>query len=139
MKRTCALLLIAIMTCSNCAARGPSLARQRITESPDLWRMYAEKLPIGSVVRIGTSDGDRFSASLLVVDGTGITVKTRTRLAEAPRHIAFDQLDQLEIEPQNGGPGARAGAIAVGIGTGVGAFFGTLLLMCVAGAGGCGG
>jgi len=137
MKRTCALLLISIVTCSNCAARGPSLARQRITEPPDLWRMYAEKLPIGSPVRIGTSDGDHFSASLMVVDGTGITVKTRTRMAEAPRHIAFDELDQLEIEAPNGGPGARAGAIGVGIATGVGTFFGTLFIICV--TGGCGG
>src|SRR2546428_14131942 len=92
MKRTCALLLISIMTFPSCAARGPSLARQRVADSPDLWRMYAEKLPIGSVVTIRTSDRDRFTPSLLLVDDTGITVKPRTRMSEAPRPIPCDRL-----------------------------------------------
>ena len=82
-------------------------------------------------MRIRTSDGDYFAASLLVVDATGITVKARTRMSEPALHLAFDRLEQLEIEPLNGGPGARAAAVAIGIATGVGTFFGTLFIACL--------
>jgi len=131
MKRLCALLVISALVFPNCAARGPAFTAQRVADPPELWRAYAAKLPIGSIVRIRTSDGDHFAASLLVVDATGITVKPRTRMSEAARHLAFDRLEQLEIEPLNGGPGARAGAIAVGIATGVGTFFGTFFIACL--------
>jgi len=116
----------------DCAARVPALvAAPRLADPPELWRAYAEKLPIGSIVRIRTSDGDYFAASLLVVDATGITVKARTRMSEPALHLAFDRLEQLEIEPLNGGPGARAAAVAIGIATGVGTFFGTLFIACL--------
>ena len=129
MKRLCALLMMSALAFPDCAARGPALvAAQRVADPPELWRAYAEKLPIGSIVRIRTSDGDYFAASLLVVDATGITVKARSRMSEPALHLAFDRLEQLEIEPLNGGPGARAAAVAIGIATGVGTFFGTLFI-----------
>ena len=131
MRRLCTLLVISALVFPNCAARGPALAAQRVADPPELWRTYAEKLPIGSIVRIRTRDGERLTASLLVVDATGITVKPRTRMLEPAQHLTFDRLDQLEIEPLNGGPGARAGAIAVGIATGVGTFFGTFFIVCL--------
>jgi hypothetical protein len=131
LKRLCALLMMTALVFPDCAARGPVLAAQRVADPPELWRAYAEKLPIGSIVRIRTSDGDHFAASLLVVDATGITVKPRTRMLEPAQHLAFDRLEQMEIEPLNGGPGARAGAIAVGIATGVGTFFGTFFIACL--------
>jgi hypothetical protein len=136
MKRVCAVLLMSSFAFSNCAARGPSLSRQRVADPPELWRMYAEKLPIGSVVTIGTSDGDHFSASLLIVDDTGITVKPKTRVPEPVRHVTFDRLEQLELERENSGPANRAGAIGVGIGAGAGTFFGLLLAYCAAHCGG---
>ena len=135
MKRLCALLVISALVFPNCAARGPAFTAQRVADPPELWRAYAGKLPIGSIVRIRTSDGDRFAASLLVVDATGITVKPRTRMSEPARHLAFDRLEQLEIEPLNGGPGSRAAAIGVGIATGIGTFFGAFLIVCA--LGGC--
>jgi hypothetical protein len=131
MKRLCALLVISALAFSGCAANGPAIGGQRVADPPELWRAYTEKLPIGSTVRIRTSDGDSFSASLLAVDGTGVTVKPRTRLSEPTRHVTFDRLDQLEIEPLNSGPGARAGAIAIGVATGVGTFFGAAFIACL--------
>ena len=135
MKRLCALFVISALVFPNCAARGPAIANQRVADPPELWRSYTAKLPIGSVVRIRTSDGDRLRASLLLVDGTGITVKPTTRVSEPARHLAFDRLEQLEIEPLNGGPRSRAAAIGVGIATGVGVFFGSFLIVCA--LGGC--
>jgi hypothetical protein len=96
-------------------------------DSPELWRAYATQLPIGSTLRIRT-DRDRLVASLLAVDDTGILVKPKTRVSEAPRHLSFDALD--ELEPYTDGATAdRAGAIVAGVGSGAGAFF--LLLLAL--------
>src|SRR5439155_16936907 len=65
MKRLCALLVISALVFPNCAARGPAFTAQRVADPPELWRAYAAKLPIGSIVRIRTSDGeDRKSTRL---------------------------------------------------------------------------
>jgi hypothetical protein len=93
-----------------------------LRETPELWRSYAAKLPIGSAVRVSSQGERRFLASLMVVDDTGIVVKPRGRVSEAPRHISFDDLAQLELYA--GGTSInRAGAIAAGVGAAVGVFF----------------
>src|SRR4051812_3644491 len=89
-------------------------------QSSDYWSKYAAKLPIGSTVRVRTADGRRLTAVLAIVDDTGITVAPKTRRPEAPRHIPFDQLTQLELSMQGG---SMAKAAAIGVATGVGTFF----------------
>jgi hypothetical protein len=130
MKRTCALLLISALAFPNCAVRS-SPAQPRGADPPELWRLYAQKLPVGSVLTIQTSDRDRFTASLLVVDDTGITVKSKTRLSEPLRRIAFDRLEQLELK-RDDGPGTEAALVGVGIAVGAGVFLGILGLLCAA-------
>jgi hypothetical protein len=145
MKRTCALVVMAAMICSNCAARGPALRIDRPLARPsgsraaglignaaaalqdaDVWRRYAARLPIGSTVRIGTTDGERLTAVLMIADDSGITVKPRTRIPEPARQVPFDRLVKLELAGE--GPSvARAAAIGGGVGAGV--FLGLLMLM----------
>ena len=103
---------------------GPAAAD---AQSTDYWSKYAAKLPIGSTVRVRTADGRRFTAVLAIVDDTGITVAPKTRRPEAPRHIPFDQLTQLELRLE--GDGSVAKAAAIGVASGVGAFFGMLLIL----------
>jgi hypothetical protein len=146
MKRTCALVVMAAMICSNCAARGPALRVDRplarpngspaagltgngaaaAGQDPDVWRRYAARLPIGSTVRIGTTDGERLTAVLMIVDDSGITVKPRTRIPEPARRVPFDRLVQLELA-REGASVARAAAIGGGVGAGV--FLGLLMLL----------
>jgi hypothetical protein len=92
-----------------------------------LWRAYAAKLPIGSTLRI-RSERDRFVASLLAVDDSGILVKPKTRVPEPARHLSFDALDELALYA-DGATADRAGAIVAGVGSGAGAFF--LLLLAL--------
>ena len=68
------------------------------------------------------------TAVLAVVDESGITVEPKTRVPESPRHISFDQLQQLELKQD----GMSAGkAAAIGVATGVASFF-TILFVLVA-------
>jgi hypothetical protein len=145
MKRTCALVVTAAMICSNCAARGPALRVGGLPAShtgsrtgglvgngatarqdTDVWRQYAARLPIGSTVKIRTTDGDRLTAVLLTADDAGIIVKPKTRIPEPARQVPFERLAQLELAPD--GPNA-AKAAAIGGGVGAGVFLGLLMLL----------
>ena len=97
-------------------------------DAPELWRTYAAKLPIGSTVKVGMPRSERFVASLIATDDTGIVVKPKTRIAEPARHVSYDALEQLELYT-DGTTAERGAAIAAGIGTGAGTFF--LLLMAL--------
>jgi hypothetical protein len=145
MKRTCALVVIAAMISSSCAARGPAPRVDRTlatparslaagptengataTEDPEVWRRYAARLPIGATVRVKTTGGERFTAVLLTADDAGITVKPKTRIPEPARQVSFDRLAQLELAYQ----GANlAKAAAVGGAVGAGVFLGLLMIL----------
>jgi hypothetical protein len=148
MRRTWAVVMTFAMIGNGCAARGSalSLAAQAVaaapprTEvqaasgtgarqdamSPDLWRQYSARLPIGSTVRLRTTGGERLTAILLVVDDTGITVKPKTRVPEPARHVPFDRLGELELA-RGGSNLAKAAAIGGAVGGGV--FLGLLMLL----------
>lgn len=94
--------------------------------SNQYWMSYAEKLPIGSTVRVRTTDGKRLTAILAIVDKSGVTLAPKTRIPEPPRHIPYERLDQLELK-ENGSSVGKA--VAIGAAIGVGAFFGVLAIL----------
>ena len=122
MKRTCAVAIIsALMFTALAAAAERASDRQ---DAGDLWRAFVQKVPIGSVVKIRTRDGERLTAIVFVVDEAGMTVKPKTRYPEPARRIAFDRLDNVEVQR----PGVSYGKAAA-IGAGVGASVSLLLLL----------
>ena len=122
MKRTCAVAIIsALMFTAPAAAAERASDRQ---DAGDLWRVFVQKVPIGSVVKIRTRDGERLTAIVFVVDEAGMTVKPKTRYPEPARRIAFDRLDNVEVQR----PGVSYGKAAA-IGAGVGASVSLLLLL----------
>jgi hypothetical protein len=104
-------------------AQSPGITTAR---SADYWLRYTAKLPIGATVRVRTADGKRMTAVLAIVDETGITVEPKTRVPESPRHIAFDQLAQVELKENHSNAAKSA---AIGVATGAGTFFGILLIL----------
>jgi len=136
MKQLITLVLITAVAAAGCAARGPALSRTTPTspdaasaaQAPpaDIWRRFASELPIGATLRIQTQAGERFTAVLLVVDDTGITVSPKTRIPEPMREVAFHDIAQ--IEPIKNGVGL-AKAAAIGAGIGGGTFLGLLWIM----------
>jgi hypothetical protein len=99
------------------------LAAQTV-KNPELeWRAVAERLPIGSLVKVRTRSGEKLTAVLFEADATGITVKPLKRIPEPSRRIAFGELDRLERDDDRIHWG-RAAAIGAAVG---GAVFLTLL------------
>lgn len=119
-----ALMIVALLAPSLGAlaqAQGTSAAR-----SDDYWMTYASKLPIGSTVRVRTTDGKRLTAVLAVVDNAGITLEMKTRVPEPPRRIRYTELSQLELR-QDGGHNLGK-AIGIGAAAGAAVFFSIMLV-----------
>ena len=127
MTRMVSLFVIATLLISGVA--GAQTPADGLERSHDYWMKYTERLPIGSTVRVRTTDGRHVTAVLAIVDDTGITLEPKTRIPEPPRHIPFDQLQQLELK-QNGSSVAKA--VAIGVGVGASTFFGIMLILLAA-------
>src|SRR5258708_29226369 len=67
-------------------------------ETPDarLARTAVEALPIGATVKLRTREGDRLKAVLLSAGESGVRVKPATRVPEASRYLAYDQIERIE-------------------------------------------
>jgi len=119
-KRVAALMLMSLLASTNTFAQNSGTP---VTQSADYWMKYTERLPVGSEIRIRTRNGQRTTGLLTIVDDTGITIEPKTRIPEGPRHLAFDELSQVELK------GHSNVLKAVGIGAAVGAatFFGLVL------------
>lgn len=126
MTRIVTVALIAALVASASAAHAQSTGAGS-TRTDDYWFKYAGKLPIGSTIRVRTTDGKRSTAVLAIVDDTGITIEPKTRRPEQPRRIPFNQLAQLELKDRNGMGAGKAAAI--GVATGAGTFFAIMLLV----------
>jgi hypothetical protein len=131
MKRIISAFLAAALTVSSTSIAAQSSSNappavSRVARTASYWMDYVGRLPIGSTVRVRTTDGKRTTAVLAIVDDTGITLEQKTRIPEPPRHVPYDQLDQLELK-QNGSSVGKA--VAIGAAVGVGTFLGILAIL----------
>jgi hypothetical protein len=97
--------------------------------SNQYWMTYAGKLPIGSTVRVRTTDGKRMTAVLAVVDESGITLEPKTRIPERPLHVPYEKLDQMSLK-ENGVSVGKA--VGIGLAVGAGAFLGVVAILASA-------
>ena len=126
MKRYVSSLVLMCLLASSVALADQGVVVDR---TPAYWYAYAEKLPIGSTVRIRTTDGKRHTVVLSLVDRDGITVETKSRIPEPARRVPYEQIQQLELKTNNGASMAKAAAVGAAIGAGT---FITLLALLAA-------
>lgn len=86
------------------------------------WKTVGAAIPLGSKVKIQTTNGDRFNATLMSVDGDSVMVKKNARRPEPAERIAF--ADLARIERDHGGNTNVGKAIAVGLAAGAGVILG---------------
>ena len=135
MRQAISLALISTMIVSGCATQAPMrvvsnpglMPHDQTQAPPQVWRQFAEKLQVGSLVRVRTSDGPAQTGTLLVVEEDAITLNPKTRISEPARRIRFDVI--VEIEPVREGAQQLAKAVAIGAGVGGATFLGLLMLL----------
>jgi hypothetical protein len=124
MKRFISMVMMLGLLTPSLALAGQGVAVER---TPEYWFSYAEKLPIGSTVRVRTTDGARRTAVLALVDRDGITIELKSRIPEPARRIRYEQIEQLELKTANGASMAKAAGVGAAIGAGT--FVGLLMLL----------
>jgi hypothetical protein len=83
-------------------------------------RAVAASIPLGTRVRVQTTDGRRYTATLLSVEAGGVVLKRTTRVPEPALQVPFDRLAFLERDPSKGGM-SLGKAIGLGLAAGAGA------------------
>ena len=115
--------LIALLTVMALGAAVPARAQV----APDIWKGVAEKIDLGTRVRLGLRDGRNLDAVLVAVRDEALVVQPKVRVAVPPQEIPYTAIASLERRKGEGVGAAKAAAI--GVATGVGTFFGILLIM----------
>src|SRR5687768_13141292 len=86
----------------------------------DVWRTFAEKVDVGSEVRVRLTDGQRFRAVMVAAGEDALMLQPKTRVPVPVQAVPYTAIASLE---RSGPSGVGAGkAAAIGIATGVGAF-----------------
>ena len=83
-------------------------------------RAVAASIPLGTRVRVQTSDGRRYAATLLAAEADGVVLKRATRVPEPALLVPFDRIASLERDPARGGMSVGK-AIGLGLAAGAGA------------------
>jgi hypothetical protein len=91
------------------------------------WQKVAEAIPLGSKVKVQTSEGRRLNGTLMRVDGDALMLKRNTRRPEPALTVAFTDIAKLERDQGNGGT-QIAKAIGIGLAAGAGVFFSLILI-----------
>ena len=105
----------------------PCLAFAQTPPQSEIWRAFAQKVDVGTRVRVRLDDGQRIVATLIEADADGVLVQPRTRVPVPVQRIAYDRIASLERDDARGIGAGKA--VAIGVASGVGAFLGTLLIL----------
>jgi hypothetical protein len=93
----------------------------------DIWRAFAQKVDVGTRLKVRLDDGQRVVATLIEANADGLLVQPRTRVPVPVQRIAYDRIVSLERDDARGIGAGKA--VAIGVASGVGAFLGTLLIL----------
>jgi hypothetical protein len=136
MTRIIALILSVAVAAPGCAvARAQTRAASRPSESTQylsVMASYVRQIPVGSRVRVSLADRRVIKGTLMKADADPIVIQKRTRIPEPPLAIAIKDVQAIELEGKNGGPGK---AIAIGAAAGAGAALGVLMILAAIFAG----
>jgi hypothetical protein len=111
------MLIVALAVPGGAAAQVPA----------DVWRTFAEKVEVGTEIRVRLEDGTRFRAVMVSAGPEALLLQPKTRAAVPVQAVAYDSIVSIE-RISAGGMGA-AKAAAIGVASGVGAFFAIMAIM----------
>jgi len=105
----------------------PSVGFAQVPPQDEIWRAFAQKVDVGTRLRVRLDDGQRVVATLIEANADGLLVQPRTRVPVPVQRIAYDRIASLERDDARGIGAGKA--VVIGVASGVGAFLGTLLIL----------
>ena len=106
----------------------PALAQ--VSDTGAVWRAFAERVEVGSLLNVRLHDGRKFTATLVQAQPEALLLQPKTRLPVPVQPVAYESIASIE-RVRNGGIGAGKAAL-IGVATGVGGFLATLLIFIAA-------
>jgi hypothetical protein len=119
MSRAVVLLVVATLLL-------PRAAASQDAATPEVWRDFAQRVEVGSELRVRLRNGQRFSATIVSAAEDGLLLQPKTRRPVAVQRVAYSEVESLERRKQGGMSAAKA--VGVGVGVGAGVFLGFLLM-----------
>jgi hypothetical protein len=105
-------------------------AAAQVVRTAEVWRAFAEKVEVGTSVRVRLQDGRKFTATLIQAQYDALLLQPKTRLPVPVQPVPYESI--VSIERVRGGGIGPGKAAAIGVATGVGAFLATLLIFIAA-------
>jgi hypothetical protein len=105
-------------------------AAGQTADTAALWRAVAEKVEVGSSVRLRLRDGRKLTATLVQARPDALLIQPTTRVPVPVQPVSYDSILSME-RVRNGGIGAGKAA-AIGVATGVGSFLAILFIFIAA-------
>jgi hypothetical protein len=122
MKSVVALLVVAVSAIQPVAAQVPGMA--------GTWRAFAEKVEVGSAVKVRLQEGPPFTATLVQARPDALVLQPKTRTPVPVQAVSYESI--VSIERVRGGGIGPGKAAAIGVATGVAGFLATLLIFVAA-------
>ena len=119
MKGIAILVMLATLASSSASAQA--------TLQPDVWRVFAQQIEVGSRLKIHLDDGQRIVATLIQTGPDSLVVQPSTRVPVPVQRLTYDRIASIELDKSRGIGAGKA--VAIGVASGVGAFLGTLLIL----------
>ena len=104
----------------------PLAASAQPPQQSEVWRTFAEKLDVGTRVRVRLHDGRRVSATLVQAGAEALLLQPRTRVPVPVQAVPYTAI--ASIEREHGGMGA-AKAAAIGVASGAATFAAIFLIL----------
>jgi len=86
----------------------------------DVWRVFAQKLAVGTELTVRLQNGQRFTATLIDARADALVLQPRTRRPVPVQPVSYEAIQSLEQRNRQGMGAAKAAGI--GIAAGVGSF-----------------
>ena len=122
MSRFIALLITVTLLPASVAGQSAATA--------DVWRQFAQRVEVGSELRVRLRNGQRFNATLVNAAEDAALLQPKTRRPVDVQRVAYADVESLERRKE-GGIGVGK-AVAIGAGVGIGAFLGFLIVIAAA-------
>jgi hypothetical protein len=95
----------------------------------EVWRSFAQTMPVGTELTVKLRSGQRFRATLIVARDADALLQPKTRVPVPVQAVAYDTILLLEKHENRSGAGKAA---AIGVAAGAGAFLAMLLVLLAA-------
>src|SRR5687768_8464824 len=116
MKTLTAIVVIAALLLPTFAAAQQTLSNEAEAAA---YKQMAAGIPLGSRIKVHTTDGRRRTATLMAVNDQGIVVKRESRVPEPALSITYVEITRLQLDDKSGFSIGKA--VGVGLAAGVGA------------------